>query len=57
MTDQIQTAAAVAVPAILALVWLVRLEGRVNLGESRHEDITKALDKIDRKLDRLMGAE
>ena len=56
MTDQVQTAAAVVVPVVAVVVWLVRLEGRVNLGESRHADIVKALDKIDEKLDRMIGS-
>lgn len=39
-----------------AIVWLVRLEGRVNLNDSRHEDITNRLIRIETKLDRSNGA-
>jgi len=34
------------------LVWLVRLEGRVNLNDSRHDDITNRLIRIENKIDR-----
>lgn len=56
----------VALPAVFGLVWLIRLEGRVNTHEAecsqrqqrmdeRHTDIGKKLDGIDSKLDRLMS--
>jgi len=38
-----------------AIVWLVRLEGRINLNDSRHEDITSRLIRIETKLDRSNG--
>jgi len=38
-----------------AIVWLVRLEGRVNLNDSRHEDVTNRLIRIEAKLDRSNG--
>jgi len=34
------------------LVWLVRLEGRVNLNDVRHDDITNRLIRIENKIDR-----
>ena len=34
------------------VVWLVRLEGRVNLNDSRHDDITNRLIRIENKIDR-----
>lgn len=56
---------AIAVPAILGVVWLIRLEGRVNTHErgceerqksldERHDAMSKKLDHIDQKLDRLI---
>lgn len=49
-----QTAVAVGVPVIGFIVWLVRLEGRINTGEvvtkSIREDVTYIRDRIDRAL-------
>lgn len=42
-----------AVPAIAVVVWLVRIEGRVNLGEARHRDTIDRLDRIEHKIDRI----
>lgn len=55
----------VGIPGLLGLVWLVRLEGRVNKHEGecaqrqirldeRHTAITEKLEHIDAKLDRIM---
>lgn len=52
MTGTAEMIAAVAVPLVLGLVWLIRLEGRVNLGEARYGDITSRLIRIENKLDR-----
>jgi len=57
----------VATSVIVVVIWLVRLEGRINLQEQRHNDYVssvdlrlreqlKTLDKIDRKLDRVIRA-
>lgn len=51
----IPTMAAVAVPVVTVIVWLVRLEGRINVGDSRHEDIVDRLKRIETKLDRNNG--
>ena len=59
---------AVVVPVTAAGVWLIRLEGRLNTHErgcevrqklldERHEAISKTLDHIDQKLDRLMESQ
>lgn len=61
-----QILAALTVPAVLGLVWLVRLEGRLNTHEAtcterhrkldeRHSAITDQLASIEQKLDRLMA--
>jgi hypothetical protein len=51
----IQTAAvAVAVPAVAVIVWLVRLEGRINLGESRQKDINDDLNEIKADLKKIL---
>jgi hypothetical protein len=36
-------------------VWLVQLEGRIKVHESRHEDIIGRLERIEGKLDRANG--
>jgi sensor domain CHASE-containing protein len=49
-----QTATAVGVPVILAVVWLIRLEGRVNTQDALHrelkEDVTYIRSRIDRAI-------
>ena len=58
---------AAAVPLVSTVVWLVRLEGRVNVHEAvcaeryrrldeRLEQNTEKLHSIDKKLDRLISA-
>ena len=46
-----QTAVAVAVPSVLALVWLIRLEGRINTNDfalkALRTDVTYIRDRID----------
>ena len=55
----------IALSVIAGTVWLVRLEGRMNIHEavcaeryqqlqSRHQETTKELRSIDHKLDRLV---
>lgn len=59
-------AVAIVVPAVMALVWLLRLESRIASHEQvcavrqksldeRHEEIRDSLQRLDAKLDRLMG--
>lgn len=51
MTFEPTTAIAVIVPSVTALVWLLRLEGRVNTTETvtkgLREDVTYIRDRID----------
>lgn len=62
---ELQSIVAVAVPAVLALSWLLRLEGRLNSHEAtcterhrkldeRHAALNKQLDSIEQKLDWLV---
>lgn len=50
-----QAAAAVAVPVVSAIVWLTRLEGRINLLEARHADIKEMLDDIRHDVKKILG--
>jgi hypothetical protein len=50
MDSQITNVVAVAIPVIGAVVWLVRLEGRINLADSRHADIKDDLKEIKQTL-------
>lgn len=63
--DVMAMAFGVGLPALGGVVWLVRLEGRVNTHEAecaqrqarmdeRHAETNKKLDAIDAKLDRLV---
>lgn len=52
MTMDFNTLVAVAVPTVGAIVWLVRLEGRINIGDERHKDIIGRLVRIENKIDR-----
>ena len=40
-----------AVPVISGIVWLVRLEGRINVTDSRYLDIISRLTRIETKQD------
>lgn len=42
----VETIVAIAVPAAGVIVWLVRLEGRINLTDARHQDIKEDLTEI-----------
>lgn len=53
MQIEAQTILAVAVPTVGVVVWLVRLEGRVNLIDARYLDIKEALSRIEAKTDKL----
>jgi hypothetical protein len=50
MDSQVTNVMAVAIPVIGAVVWLVRLEGRINLADSRHADIKDDLKEIKQTL-------
>ena len=57
MNLDLQTLSIIGVPSVAVIIWLVRLEGRVNLTErmreSTHEDIVGRLDRMERKIDTL----
>lgn len=55
MTLTLEQALAIAVPCVAALTWLIRLEGRINVNDSRHDDIVERLKRIETKLDRGNG--
>lgn len=46
---------ALVIPVIGAVVWLVRLEGRINVADARYADIVGRLARIEQKLDHLNG--
>ena len=54
MTIETGTAIAIGLPAIGGLVWLIRLEGRINLNENATkvvaEDVKYIRERIDRAL-------
>lgn len=51
MTIDLETATAIVVPAGAVIVWLVRLEGRINLSDARWTDIKDQLERISEKMD------
>ena len=53
MQIELSTLVAIAVTAAGGIVWLVRLEGRVNLAAQRHDDIIGRLDRMEDKIDRI----
>lgn len=55
MTIELSTVIAIALPAVGAIVWLIRLEGRVNVGDARQADIIGRLERIEAKVDRMNG--
>jgi len=55
MHIEVVTLVALVVPVVGAIVWLVRLEGRIDVGVSRHDDIVGRLERIEAKLDRSNG--
>lgn len=55
MALSIEQIAAVLVPAVLALSWLIRLEGRINLQDARYAEIKEALTYIRERLDRALN--
>jgi hypothetical protein len=50
-----QTLAAFGVPAIVAVVWLIRLEGRVNTQDARYQDLRDDLKYIRERIDRALN--
>lgn len=68
MTEWVGVGVAIAVPVISAGAWLIRLEGRLNTHEGicgerykalneRHAEVSKKLDHVDSKLDRILEAQ
>ena len=55
MTVDVGTVVAISVPTVGVIVWLVRLEGRVNLADARHNDIKDTIQEIRRDVKRLLG--
>lgn len=70
MIEILGLAASVAVPVVGFIVWLVRLEGRQNVSDARHQALERRLDateqtliqrlvqieeKLDRVIERLLG--
>lgn len=51
MTIDTATFFAVATPVLGGVIWLIRLEGRVNVGDQRFEDIVNRLKRIEYKID------
>lgn len=65
--ETIELALKVGIPVLAALVWLLRLEGRLNTHEQvcsqryvnladKHDDTIKKIDRVEEKLDRLVEA-
>ena len=55
MQIDLETLVTVGVPTVGAIVWLVRLEGRINTNDKLHEAMSAQLERIEDKLDRLVG--
>lgn len=55
MQIDVGTLVLIALPCITGLVWLIRLEGRVNLTESRFADLKSDLGEMKRDLKELIG--
>ncbi len=54
MQIEISTLIVLAFPCITGLVWLIRLEGRVNLTESRFADLKNDLNEMKSDLKKLV---
>jgi sensor domain CHASE-containing protein len=50
-----QVAAAVGVPCLLGLVWLLRLEGRVNTQERLQDDLKDDVRYIRERIDKALN--
>lgn len=55
MQIDLGTLTLIALPCITGLVWLIRLEGRVNLTESRFADLKGDLAELKRDIKELIG--
>jgi hypothetical protein len=55
MTVEIGTVIAIAAPSVGVIVWLVRLEGRINLADARHNDIKDTIQEIRHDVKKLLG--
>ena len=51
MTIDLGVFTTIAVPTVLGIVWLVRLEGRINVTDARYADIISRLARIEAKQD------
>jgi len=51
MTIDPAVVVAIVVPTVLGIVWLVRLEGRINVTDAQFEDIIRRLARIEAKQD------
>ncbi len=50
-----QTAMAIVIPSITGLVWLLRLEGRVNMNEKDTKGLRKDVTYIRNRIDAALG--
>lgn len=55
MTFDTSTAMAIVVPTVTALVWLLRLEGRVNTNEFATNSLRKDVTYIRNRIDQAIG--
>lgn len=51
MTIDLSTLITVAVPIVLGIVWMVRLEGRINVTQAQFVEIIRRLARIEQKQD------
>lgn len=51
MTIDMGTLIGFAVPTVLGIVWMVRLEGRINVTQSQFVEIIRRLERIENKQD------
>ena len=52
MSIDLGTIVAIVVPSVLGIVWMVRLEGRINVTDARYADIIARLERIEANQDR-----
>lgn len=51
----VQGAVVIATPVVIGLVWLIRLEGRVNTHDKRHEDLKADVQYIRARIDQALN--
>ena len=51
----VESVLAMAVPVAGVIVWLIRLEGRINLQDARYAEIKESLAYIRARLDRALN--